>query len=100
MMLDVLFEIKKVCTNLKAKIFFFHVDSHQDEDCPFDDLPLPAQLNTLADSLASKEYEYPPPPWSKVMPHLEASVITFQNNHHRLTSNINNDVILMVKKLP
>ena len=59
--LDVLFEIKKVCANLKAKINFFHVDSHQDEDCPVEDLPLPPRLNTIADSLASKEYEYLPP---------------------------------------
>jgi len=91
--LDVLFEIKKVRKNLKAKINFFHVDSHQDEDCPFEDLPLPARLNTIADSLASKEYAYPPPSLKRVMPHLEANVITFRNNHHRLTSNITNELI-------
>jgi len=83
-----------VCKNLKAKIKFYHVDSHQDENLAVEDLSLPAQLNTMiADSLANKEYDYSPPPWSKVMPRLEASVITFRNNNHRLTSSIDNELI-------
>jgi len=91
--LDVLFEIKKMCKNLRAKIEFYHVDSHQDENLAVKDLPLPAQLNTIADSLANKEYDYPRSPWSKVMPHLDASVIIFRNNNHRLTSNIDTELI-------
>jgi len=31
------------------------------------------------------------------MPHLEASIITFRNNHHRLTSNIDNELIRLCR---
>jgi len=91
--LDILFEIQAVCKNMKPKIKLHHVDSHQDDEIPFIDLPLPLQLNCVADTLAEKEYCCPPPSLAAEMPHLQASIITFKNNDFRLTSNIPDELI-------
>jgi len=91
--LDVLFEIQAVCKRMKPKIKFHHADSHQDDEIPFIDLPLPLQLNSLADTLTEKEYRCAPPSLTAEMPHLQASIITFKNNDFKLTSNIPDELI-------
>ena len=69
------------------------MDSHQDDEIPFLDLPLPLQLNSVADALAEKEYLCALPPLTAEMPHLEASIITFKNNYFRHTSSIPDELI-------
>jgi hypothetical protein len=52
---DVIRAIRRVRSELPVTIKFEHVYGHQDDFCAFDDLALPAQVNTLCDSLA-KDY--------------------------------------------
>jgi exonuclease III len=61
-----------------------HVKGHQDRVCPYDDLPLPAQMNIDSDCLASLELEeygdihpiVPFDPVSKVMLHIGGRTVT------------------------
>ena len=56
--------IQMICQTLSTlpEYPFSHVHGHQDDDCSFDELPLPAQLNVEADHLAGQVHQTIPPP--------------------------------------
>jgi ribonuclease HI len=52
---DIMSHIKWLLTQISAfKVNVEWVKAHQDDECAFEDLPWNAQLNVLADSLATK----------------------------------------------
>ena len=91
--IDLKLEIRKVLKSISSCVEFIHVKSHQDEECLYDDPPLPARLNVDADELTRLQYEKLENKHKKTMPHLDTQVISMTSRHSRLTNNIGEEFI-------
>ena len=56
---DVIMQLSALRTDLPFKIALLHVRGHQDDSCDFENLTRPAQLNVLADRLATEALNHP-----------------------------------------
>ena len=86
--------------NLPIKVQLTHVHSHQDDNVPFNELSMSAQLNTLMDDLADQQYKNPIIEHDMLMPHLEAQKISFQIRERRLTNNTQLELIRIRRDFP
>ena len=50
--------IRRLVHQLKTKVEFYHIYRHQDNSKTFDDLPQDAQLNTIVDGIAQREFDH------------------------------------------
>jgi len=89
--MDVILEIQSQVKDMKTKIVFTHVESHQDEHVPIKELPIRAQLNSKMDKIAEKQYNFSINEHYKKMPHLPAQQISFSSPWHRLTNNMESE---------
>jgi len=89
--MDVILEIQSQVKDMKTKIVFTHVKSHQDEHVPIKELPIRAQLNVKMDKLAEKQYNFSINEHYKKMPHLPAQQISFSSPWYRLTNNMESE---------
>ena len=55
---DQLIAIRRLVHQLKTKVEFYHIYRHQDNSKTFDDLPQDAQLNTIVDGIAQREFDH------------------------------------------
>ena len=66
---------------------------HQDKKTAFEYLPIPAQLNVLADKAADNQYSHPIQEHTIDMPHLPSQIISLSNPHGRIVANMNEELI-------
>jgi len=92
--------VQELFWNLPIKVQLTHVHSHQDDNVPFNELSMSAQLNTLMDDLADQQYKNPIIEHDMLMPHLEAQKISFQIRERRLTNNTQLELIRIRRDFP
>jgi len=98
--IDVILEVQELFWNLPIKVQLTHVHSHQDDNVPFNELSMPAQLNTLMDDLADQQYKNPITEHDILMPHLDAQKISFRTKERRLTKNTQLELIRIRRDFP
>jgi len=98
--IDVILEVQELYKNLPIKVQLTHVHSHQDDNVPFNELSMPAQLNTLMDDLADQQYKNPITEHDILMPHLDAQKISFRTKERRLTNNTQLELIRIRRDFP
>jgi len=77
-----------------------HVEAHQDEEVAYEDLPLPAQLNTDMDTLASHQYRHQIREHDELMPHLPAQKVSLIVHGNRLSHDIAGEFIRVRRDYP
>jgi ribonuclease HI len=98
--IDIKMETKKALRTSPLKFELVHVEAHQDEHVPFDELPLPAQLNCIVDeyvggaytdSAYNETYQFVPflksqicslsLPFRRPTSHVREQLVSFANGH-------------------
>jgi len=83
---DILLEIQQILNKLLVKVQILHVKAHQDDNCSYEELDIPANLNYIMDAYAARQYKYPLNDHLLLMPHLPTHQISFKNCYFRLTN--------------
>jgi len=92
--IDMKLETKKALRNSPLQFELVHVEAHQDENVPFDELPLPAQLNCLVDEYVGGTYaesEYNDK--YQIVPFLKSQICSLSLPFRRPTSHIREQLV-------
>jgi len=98
--IDLKLEIRSILRKIKRPVIMTHVEAHQDEEVEYDDLPLPAQLNSDMDDLASHQYRHQIREHDELMPHLPAQKVSLVVHGNRLSHDIANEFIRVQRDYP
>jgi len=98
--IDLKLEIRSILRKIKRPVIMTHVEAHQDEDVEYDDLPLPAQLNSDMNALASQQYRHKVNEHDELMPHLPAQKVSLVVHGNRLSHDIANEFIRVRRDYP
>lgn len=98
--IDLKMENRLILSKIKRPVMMTHVEAHQDKEIEYEDLPLPAQLNTDMDTLASHQYRHKISEHGKLMPHLPAQRVSLVVHGNRLPNDSTNEFIWLRRDYP